>query len=193
MPKLILSSRDFRHPDSARCIVDHLPCRLADCRVLFFPNEKATSSRIANGVYQRRLTEFGFSTGNIQVFDYFSPISAVSSPIDAIYISGGNTFGMMKLIRESGADQLIPALVRQGALYIGGSAGAHIASSSIAHVQTYDENKSGLTDFSGLGLFQGILFCHYTSERYADYFHLRQTSAFPVTCLTDAESLVLES
>ena len=61
MAKLILSSCDFRNEVSAKCIYENLPKPVAQCRVLYFPNEKATEAKIKSGVYEKRLMEFGFS------------------------------------------------------------------------------------------------------------------------------------
>ena len=54
--------------------------------------------------------------------------------IDVIYISGGNTFGTLKLIRDSGFNKAIVDYVQKGVIYIGGSMGAHIAHISQSHV-----------------------------------------------------------
>ena len=45
--RLILSSRDFRGEQSRACILRNLPRPIAECRVLFIPNEKATAESIA--------------------------------------------------------------------------------------------------------------------------------------------------
>lgn len=191
MPKLILSSCDFGNPVSARCIRENLPCSMADCRVLFFPNEKATPDRIADGVYHRRLAAFGFAPDKVHVFDYFSAAAFTWPSVDAIYLSGGNTFGTMKRLRDSGADRIIAAYVRRGAVYIGGSAGAHIASADLTHVRKYDTDTCGLQELRGLGLFDGILICHYTAERQADNLALREQSTHPVFALGDEDVLVI--
>ncbi len=160
--KLILSSCDFGHPESAKFIYDHLPKPAADCRILFFPNEKATESAIKSGKYKTRISALNFSKNNIFVADYFTPAPYCNLDIDLIYISGGNTFGTMKRIRESGFDKAIIDYVENGVLYIGGSAGAHIASADLSHVAKYDSDTFGLKDFSGLALYRGIFICHYT-------------------------------
>ena len=191
--KLILSSCDFRNTISAKCIYDNLPIPIYQCRVLYFPNEKATSEKINGDTFYNRLQEFGFKKENIYVFDYFSPLSFDFPNVDAIYISGGNTFGTMKRIRDSGADKIITNYVRKGTVYIGGSAGAHIASSSIAHVKKYDIETFGLNDFSGLNLFNGILICHYSEERREDYEYLKTQSDARIVLLTDQESIVINN
>ena len=104
--KLILTSCDFRSEAAAALIRQHLPPLFA-CRVLYFANEKATPEKIRAGIYEKRLAEFGFAPQNVTVFDYFAPQTLDAAQFDCVYISGGNTFGTMKRIRETGADILI--------------------------------------------------------------------------------------
>ena len=155
--KLILSSCDFGNPTSARFIIDNLCKPISDCKVLYFPNEKVTPEKIKSGKYEARVAAFGFQRNNIYVANYFDPAPFLNLDIDVIYISGGNTFGTMKLIHSSGFDKAIVDYIQRGVVYIGGSAGAHIATADIAHVARYDKDTFGLTDFSGLGLYKGIL------------------------------------
>ena len=192
MPKLILSSCDFRNEVSAKAIFDNLPKSIEACRVLFFPNEKATEDAIIRGKYNNRLTEFGFKSQNVTVFNYFHPQDLVNAVFDVIYISGGNTFGTIKHIRESGADKLIVDYVNLGVLYIGGSAGAHVVSAEIEHVKKYDVDTFGICEFSGLGLYNGILICHYTDAKKEHFEFLKTNSKYPMTALKDDEYIVFE-
>ena len=189
--RLILSSCDFGHAESAKSIKNHLCKPIADCKVLYFPNEKATPEMIKSGKYETRLAAFGFQKKNIYVANYFDTKPFFDLKIDVIYISGGNTFGTMKRLRESGFDQAIINYVQNDVLYIGGSAGAHIATASIAHVAKYDKDTFGLTDFSGLGLYGGILICHYTEERKADFEELQAQGNYPVHALVDGKSILI--
>lgn len=189
--KLILSSSDFGHTESAKFIRDNLCPPIEDCKVLYFPNEKATEDMIKSNKYVKRLCGFGFRKENIHVFNYFDPAPFFTLKPDLIYISGGNTFGTLKRIRESGADKLIIDLVHSGVTYIGGSAGAHIATADISHVAKYDEDTFGLTDFSGLGLYGGILICHYSNERIQDFEKLNAAGKYRVTALNDNESIII--
>lgn len=191
--KLILSSCDFRNENSSNCIYDNLPKPIGDCKVLFFPNEKSNEELINSQMYHYRLTEFGFKKENVYVFNYWNPEHFFDLDVDVIYISGGNTFGTIKRIRESGADKLIISLVKNGVVYIGGSAGAHIVTPDITHVQKYDTNTFGLCDFSGLGLCDMVLICHYNDDRENDYLELKSSSKYEVTALTNDEYLVVTS
>lgn len=193
MAKIILSSCDFRNSDSAKYIYDNLPCPVDQCKVLYFPNEKATEEAIKSIKFYQRLSEFGFSKENIYVFNYFSPAEFdVNIHIDVIYISGGNTFGTLKRIKESRAEKVILDCLSRGAMYIGGSAGAHIASRSIQHVAKYDVDTYGLTDFSGLCLFDGILICHYSDLREKDYRTLIEAGEQKIIKLRDQDFMVFE-
>ncbi len=189
--KLILSSTDFGNPISAQFIKDNLGKPMESCRVLYFPNEKATEERIKSDMYYNRVSAFGFQKQNIYVFNYYAPSGFDNLDIDVIYISGGNTFGTIKRIRETNADTLIKSYVKKGVIYIGGSAGAHIASTSLTHVSRYDTNTHGVTDMSGLGLYNGILLCHYNDDRKEHFNELKENSPFDVVALKNGESILV--
>lgn len=189
--KLILSSCDFRNEKSQQCIVDNLDKPISECRLLYIPNEKAQYEDIHSKKYYLRMQEFGFLRENTIVFDYYNPTEYSNLDIDVIYISGGNTFATLNRIKESGFDKEIIRLVRSGVTYIGGSAGAHIASKNIEHVKNFDIPPKDVTDFDGLGLFDGVLVCHYTDERRSIYEELKLKSEYDVYKLADDESIVI--
>lgn len=190
--RLILSSRDFRSSDSRACILRHLPLPPDMCRVLFLPNEKATPESIARGKYHDRLAEFGFSRDRITVFDRTRPEDFFGQTADVIYASGGNTFSLLHSVRSGGFDRELSRRIRAGAVYIGGSAGAHLVSRSIEHLQSIDPNDAGVTDFRGLGLLPGVLVCHFSPERAALLERLRRESPCPVYALGDEDSLIYD-
>ena len=190
---LILSSCDFRNEKSKKTILDTLRKPIGQCKLLFIPNEKATQETIHSEKYYIRLQAFGFSRENITVFDYADPQKFIDLDLDILYISGGNTFATLKRIRDCGFDQEILRYVQSGVLYIGGSAGAHIATQSIAHVAAFDPIPDGMNECNGLGLFDGILICHYTEERRPLYEALTAAGKYKVYALHDEDSLVVNS
>lgn len=191
--KLILSSCDFRNEKSKKTIIDNLSKPIDQCKLLFIPNEKATHEAIHSEKYFLRMQEFGFTKDNIAVFDYYNEQQFINLDLDIIYISGGNTFATLKRIKDCGFDKEIIRYVRSGVLYIGGSAGAHIATQSVAHIAAFDPIPDGMTDFKGLGLFDGIIFCHYTEEHKALYDKLKSEGKYKVFALRDEDSLVVAS
>ncbi|MBQ2964225.1 MAG: Type 1 glutamine amidotransferase-like domain-containing protein [Clostridia bacterium] len=190
--KLILSSCDFRNEASKETILKNLPKPIEDCKLLFIPNEKADSQAINSDLYYNRMAEFGFSKANTYVFDHTKADKFRNLDIDLIYVSGGNTFGTLDKLRKCGFDKEIIEYVKNGVIYIGGSAGAHIATKNIEHVLKYDDNNTGLSDYNGLGLFDGVLICHYDYHRKNDLDTLIANSPYKVYYLTDSDSIVFE-
>lgn len=190
---MILSSGDFRSKPTANAIYTALNRPPSAVKLLFIPNEKANSDKIHSGKYHSRMEEFGFQRENTIVFDHSCPERFYHLDIDAIYISGGNTFGTMIRLRQSGFDREIVRLVENGTLYIGGSAGAHIASADISHVRQYDSDTFGLTDFRGLGLYNGIFICHFCPEREAHFQQLKAEGKFPIHVLGEDDYLEIKT
>lgn len=188
---LILSSCDFQNDNSRNCIIDNLKIPIEKCRILFIPNERATLKAIKSELYFNRIQAFGFQRDNIYVFNYYNPKAYCDLDIDVIYVSGGNTFATLDRLRKRGFDKEIVNYVNKGVTYIGGSAGAHIITKNIKHVLPFDDNYCGMTDFDGLGLFDGIIFCHYTDERKRHYDKALSEGKYKVHKLTDEDFIVV--
>jgi len=170
--------------------MNELPKPAAECTVLFFPSEKATNKDVKSAKFKKWLEGYGFMRQNVTVFNKNAPERYFGLSFDVVYVGGGNTFAMLKTMRETGFDNEIIRLVNDGALYIGGSAGAHIASKNVEHVQAFDENYVGMTNFNGLGLFDGILICHYSEERRPYFEKAKTENKFRVYALRDDEYIV---
>ena len=65
--------------------------------------------------------------------------------IDMIFVCGGNTFTLKHYLEK-------------GVIYLGASAGSHLATKSIEHVTTFDENNVKETNMRGLGLLMIYLY-----------------------------------
>lgn len=68
------------------------------------------------------------------------------------YVTEGNTFQIMHMMKLTGADKVIKKSVAEGGYYIGASAGAMIAASSIEFASDFDTNFVRLNEFEGLDL-----------------------------------------
>ena len=188
--KLILSSCDFLNERSTKVILDNLDKNIKECKILFIPNEKATYEKIHSDKYYKRVEEYGFARENIYVFDESNSDEFRNLDLDVIYVGGGNTFATIDKIRKCNFDKDIINYVKSGVIYIGGSAGAHIVTQNIEHVAKYDENNVGVTNFKGLGLYDGILVCHYTYHRKHHLDQLIEQGKYKVHYLTDSDSIV---
>jgi len=114
---------------------------------------------------------------------------------DVVYMQGGNTFYLLKTIRESGFDKVIKELLPKGLIYIGASAGAYVACPTIEmagyrHQDKYDHY--GVTDLTGLNLVPFLITVHYSPE-YAEILENRVAqSKYPVRTLTDDQAILIK-
>ena len=89
---------------------------------------------------------------------------------DYYYVTEGNTFEVLSLLRERGLDSLICKAFAEGSkTYIGCSAGAMIAGVSIEEALCFDRNFMRMTDYTALGLFEGIVIPHYNKSELKQY------------------------
>jgi dipeptidase E len=88
--------------------------------------------------------------------------ATISDNHTAIYIGGGNTYKLLKEIKENGFDKkLIDFINRNGFVY-GLSAGSIIFSKDITSTTYETENERGFNDTSGLNFAKGFnICCHY--------------------------------
>lgn len=83
----------------------------------------------------------------------------------AIFIGGGNTYKLLKLLKDSKAFEKIKEYTDNGGLVYGGSAGAIIFGKNIDICSYMDENNVGLKDTSGFNSLFGFSFtAHYTNK-----------------------------
>ena len=87
---------------------------------------------------------------------------------NAIYVEGGNTFYLLKAIRESGFDRVIRKLIKKGVIYIGSSAGSYVACPTIEVATWRNQNEQkknfGVTDLNAMNLVPFLIKAHYVSE-----------------------------
>lgn len=82
-----------------------------------------------------------------------------------IYIGGGNTFKLLKQLKEFGTFEILQKLAKDNVPIYGGSAGAIILARTVIPALSADPNDSGVTDFSALNLLHGYdIWCHYKKE-----------------------------
>jgi len=85
---------------------------------------------------------------------------------DIIYVEGGNTFYLLKAMRECNFERVLRKLLKLGKVYIGVSAGSMVAGKTIqtANWKEQDRNVVGLKNLKGLNLVPFDIFVHYQPE-----------------------------
>jgi dipeptidase E len=86
------------------------------------------------------------------------PIQALRS-VEAIFVGGGNTYALLKRLRESRLLAAVRERVQLGLPYLGSSAGANVAGPTI--LTTNDWNVVALDRFEALGLVSFNINPHY--------------------------------
>jgi dipeptidase E len=85
---------------------------------------------------------------------------------DVLFVGGGNTYLLTQRLSKSGLLDRMRNRVRDGAIYVGSSAGANIAGPNI--LTTNDWNIVGHTSFSSLGLVPFNINPHYAESGSSD-------------------------
>ena len=90
---------------------------------------------------------------------------------DYFYITEGNTFEVLSLLRERGLDKIIKEAFKNGSnkVYIGASAGAMISGESIAEAASFERNFVKMSDYKGLCLYDGVIIPHYSKAELKQY------------------------
>ncbi len=103
-----------------------------------------------------------------------------------VYIGGGNTYKLLKELREFGTFEILLDLAKEGVSIYGGSAGAIILAKTIIPAGFLDENKVGITDFFALNLVNEFdVWCHYSGNEddairdYMTKFNIEKIIALP--------------
>lgn len=117
---------------------------------------------------------------------------------ELIYLSGGNTFHFLDLLRRTGFDEVLRRRAESGMAIAGHSAGAIVLTPNI-HTASYpeedrDDNEVGLTDLTALKLVRLECFPHYESAPAYDN-ELRRASlsaAHPIYALPDGSCIEVD-
>lgn len=103
-----------------------------------------------------------------------------------VYIGGGNTFKLLKELKEFGTFEILRKLTEKDIPIYGGSAGAIIFAKTIIPALSADDNFVELTDFSAFNLVKNYdMWCHYSGsldlvvKSYMDKYSLKKIIAIP--------------
>jgi dipeptidase E len=113
---------------------------------------------------------------------------------DAVYLGGGNTFGLLAQLRESGFDAALVQFAHQGGAIYGGSAGAIVLGRDIMTCAHLDRNDVGLRETRGLDLVAGhSVWCHYQPDDDARIIEYIRTRGFPVLAMSEQAGITVQA
>lgn len=98
---------------------------------------------------------------------------------------------VLNKVRKCHFDKEIIKYINNGVCYLGGSAGAHIVTKNIKHILAFEKNYAKIKNYNAIGLFDGILFCHYSEKREQQYINALKNKENNVYKLTNEEKIEL--
>ncbi len=112
---------------------------------------------------------------------------------DIIFVNGGNTFYLLKWVRESSFDKVLSRFLARGGLYVGVSAGSYIACPTIEQAtwKHQDRNRVGITDFTALKLVPFLITTHFEEKYKAIVEQAAKKTDYPIVALTDQQAIVV--
>ncbi len=114
---------------------------------------------------------------------------------DVIFVEGGNTFYLLKYIKESGLNEEIRQFLDKGGIYLGVSAGSYVVCPDISSAQwkhADDQNTVRLKDLSGLNLVDFYISPHYVPEHEAIINGNKNKVSRPIYALTDLQAISVD-
>lgn len=193
---VILTSAGFGTPQLQKEFLEVLPKPPSRLKLAYVTTASKVEEHKSYVERDRKvLTSLGFQIEAIDIEGQkIDSLRQIFANADIIYVQGGNTFYLLKQIRESGFSEVVNDLLNRGAIYVGVSAGSYVACPTIemATWKHQDRQHFGLTDFTGLNLVPFLVSVHYNREKYREALQEGvQSTKLPVRILTDEQALII--
>ena len=144
---------------------------------------------------EQQFRDLGFSF--ISFVDVETEQIHILDDADIIYVMGGNTFTLLKKIRESGADEILSERLSgtSNLMYIGVSAGSILLTPTVrlANEVEPDPNDEGVHDFSGLSFFRDEIYPHYTEDVESEIRSYEIRHSVSVLRITNDEAILVKN
>lgn len=184
---IILTSTGFMYETVTNKIKNLINKPFSEIKMLVIPT--ARKFEYIQEEYIQDYLRLGFKADNIIFFNDEHANDYANLDIDLIYVCGGNTFLLQKYLTDTNFDIKIKKYIQKGVIYLGASAGTHIATSSIKHVSYFDSNDVNVINYNTLNILDGIVICHYDETREELYNKLTEENDYPVYTLSNYELL----
>ena len=121
-------------------------------------------------------------------------LERILSDKDIIFVNGGNTFYLLKWVRESGFGKVLPHFLKRGGLYVGVSAGSYIACPTIeaATWKHQDRNRVGITDFTALNFVSFLITAHFEEKYRTIVDQVTKSTKYPIVALSDTQAVLVQ-
>lgn len=176
--------------------IDHfLPKKIVDCKIAYIIT---ASKKVDDTSYiekhRQKMNELNFSYTEIDIAGKNEDeLKGVLDGYDIVLVEGGNTFYLLKAVRESGFENVIKDLISRRVVYIGSSAGSYVACPSIIMAtwskQRFD--KCGITDYTAMNLVPFLIQAHYTPDIQEMLKEKIKDLQYPMRALNDDQAILV--
>lgn len=193
MKTIILASH--RQLLAANYIDNFLPKPLSKAKILYVTT--ASKEVDDKGFVERtrqKMDELNFSYTEFDIEGKTElELKKALSSTDIIYVEGGNTFYLLKAVRESGFEKLAKEAIENGVVYWGVSAGSYIACPSIV-MATWSGHfdNDGVTDLTAMNLVPFLIKAHYAPDMLPLLTEKSKDLQLPLRVLTDEQAVIVK-
>jgi len=193
MTKLLLSSAGLTNQNITNQFLQIINKPVSQIKIIFIPTASRSKEELEYvDKSKKELLNLGITENNIKTLNLENSVSFQDiKNFDVLYVCGGNTFYLLKKVRETGFDKVIIKFVKTGKLYFGISAGSILACPNIDIASPFDKNDSNLTDLTGLNLTDVIISPHYCEEEKPIIDNFKRKLQYKIIPLTDKQALLV--
>jgi len=195
MKTLILtSSGNFITTNNINCF---LPKKIVNCKIAYIitASKKVDDTNYIDK-HRQKMDELNFSYTEIDIAGQNkNELKKTLGGYDIVMVEGGNSFYLLKAVRESGFDNIIKDLIAKDVVYIGSSAGSYIVCPSIVMAtwskQKFDE--CGITDHTAINLVPFLIQAHYTPDMQKMLKKKSKNLQYPIRALNDEQAILVRN
>lgn len=155
---------------------------------------KGSGNKEYVGIHKKMMGDAGYEYEEMDIEGKSeSELREILKDKNAVYVEGGNTFYLLRAIRETGFDKIVKELVENGVVYIGSSAGSYVACPTIEMATwTKQRERFGVVDLGALNLVPFLIKAHYVPEM-KDILKDKIASAkYETKILKDGQAILVE-
>ncbi|MEK7167143.1 MAG: Type 1 glutamine amidotransferase-like domain-containing protein [Patescibacteria group bacterium] len=176
--------------------VDHfLPKPLSKAKILYVitASKKVNNTSYAERTRQK-MDELNFSFTEYDIVGKTEEeLKKALRTHDIIYIEGGNTFYLLKAVRDTAFEKVVKEAIENGLVYWGVSAGAYIACPSIVMATWSDRfDRCSVTDWTAMNLVPFLIKAHYTFDMLKKIKEKSKELQFPLHVLNDDQAIMVK-
>lgn len=195
--KLFLTSTGLANEKLRKEFTALLTKPFPDIKVIFVPTAARTKEELKYvDESKQELLDLGISENNIKILTLDDKVAYTDvKDYDIIYVCGGNTFYLLKKVKESGFDKVIKEFVLDpNKIYFGVSAGTIIVSQDIEIAglgEFGDPNDVNLKDISSLNLTNYVFAVHYSDAEKEFVDNYEKQTKHKIIRITNEQALVV--